>query len=437
MLVRRPALLIIISSLTLILASLGLLLALRLRTGPLVERLSRDARVFEQESFPRPSHVLPATPGTVTQVLAPLRKDISEAYLLGPFYNSDEVDPCLSIITGREPVSPLPDECAQALEKGQALVRRVLEATRAELGGMPGMLRKPRVGYMFFHPFQGLPSTMPVGTELLTLARLAALETRLLVSRGQTAEAVDLCLDTLALGRDLAIGSGVQARNLSFQTQTLAYRPCAAALAAASVERQRLTVEQLKRLSQGWPSLADTVRRESVACQLYMYGGLLSPQQLDLLPPAAQALASNPAFGWDQDLSSRMMAREMWRLTSEWFEAMKEAAAQPPATLTKAFGDVDARFKSQKGLGVAPPAVAPYVSLVSQSELQRLQLDALRVLVQVHLTRSLQGHWPDDLPPPASEQFTLRVNPEGHVILAPRDPSFADQTLDLGTKAEP
>jgi hypothetical protein len=435
MLIRRPALLITVSSLTLILTCLGLLLALRLRTGPLVERLSRDARVFEPESFPRPSHVMPATPGTVAQALEPLRKDISEAYLLGHFYNSDEVDPCLPIITGQQPIAALPDECMQALDAGRSLVRRVLAATRAEHGGMPGLVRKPVVGYMFFHPLQGLPSAMPVGRELLILARLAALEIRFLVSQGQSAEAVDLCLDTLALGRDMTLGSGVDARNVSSQVQTLAYRPCAAALAAASVERQRLAVEQLERLRQGWPSLADTVRVESVACQLYMYGGLLSPQQLGLLPPTAQALADRPSFRWDDNVASRMVAREMWRLSSDWFEAMKEAAAQPPATLAKAFGDVDARFQSQKGLGVAPPTVAPYLSLVRQSELQKLQLDALLGLVQVHLARSEQGRWPQALPPSASERLTLSVNPEGHVMLAPRDATFAEQALELDTKA--
>jgi len=298
---------------------------------------------------------------------------------------SEGQDSCGPVISGQEPFTSLPTDCAQALERWRTLVRHVLEATRAEQGGLPRAEREPMVaGFVYWDLRHALPSTMPVNPDLLFLARLAALEIRFLVDRGQKTEAVDVCLDALALGREMALGSGVEGRLLSAKAQELAYPPCAAALAAAPVERQRQALEQLTRLRQGWPALDHAVRAEAVACQLYTYGGLLSPEQLDLLPPAARSIAEGTGFRWDENVGSQLMARDMWRLTSEWFEAMEMAATRPATELRTAFLDVDAHFRSQKWL-MAPPLIEPYVELAEKSASQALQLDALLELVRTHV----------------------------------------------------
>ncbi|HZH76979.1 MAG TPA: hypothetical protein VEY88_13180 [Archangium sp.] len=382
---RRTVLLLLLVSLTTLLLSVGLVLGLRLRTGPRVERLVRDARVLETEAFPRPSHVSPALPGTFAQALEPLRRDLSEARMDGYRLVSEGQDSCGPVISGQEPFTSLPTDCAQALERWRTLVRHVLEATRAEQGGLPRAEREPMVaGFVYWDLRHALPSTMPVNPDLLFLARLAALEIRFLVDWGQKTEAVDVCLDALALGREMTLGSGVEGRLLSAKAQELAYPPCAAALAAAPVERQRQALEQLTRLRQGWPALDHAVRAEAVACQLYTYGGLLSPEQLDLLPPAARSIAEGTGFRWDENVGSQLMARDMWRLTSEWFEAMEMAATRPATELRTAFLDVDAHFRSQKWL-MAPPLIEPYVELAEKSASQALQLDALLELVRTHV----------------------------------------------------
>jgi hypothetical protein len=432
---RRTVLLLVLVSLTTLLASVGLLLGLRWRTGPRVERLVRDARVLETEAFPRPSHVSPALPGTFAQALEPLRRDISGAGMGGYTLISEGLDSCGPVISGQEPLASLPTNCTEELERRRPLVRRVLEATRAEQGGLPRAQREPLVGgYFLWDPRRALPSTMPVRPDLLFLTRLAALEVRFLVDRGQKAEAVDVCMDALALGREMALGSGVEGRLLSAQAQDLAYRPCAAALAAASVERQRQAIEQLMRLRQGWPALDHAVRAEAIACQFYTYGGLLSPEQLDLLPPAARSIAESTGFRWDENVGSQLMARDMWRLTSDWFEAMEVAANRPATELRKSFLDVDAHFRSQKWL-LAPPSIEPYVELAETSASQSLQLDALLGFVQAHVARAEQGHWPATLVPPASERLTLTLHPDGKVIIEPREATFAEHALPLGTAA--
>lgn len=383
---RRTVFLLVLVSLTTLLLSVGLLLGLRLRTGPRVERLVRDARVLETEAFPRPSHVSPALPGTFAQALEPLRRDISEADTNSYKLLSEEgVDLCEPVISGQEPFSSLPTDCAQELERRRPLVRHVLEATRSEQGGLPRAEREPLVGgFVLWDLRRALPSTMPVRPELFFLARLAALELRFLLDQGRKAEAVDVCLDALALGREMALGSGVEGRLLSARAQERAYRPCAEALAAAPVERQRQAIEQLTKLRQGWPALEHAVRAEAVACQLYTFGGLLSPEQLELLPPAARSIAEGTGFRWDENVGSQLMARDMWRLTSDWFEAMEMAATQPATELRTAFLDVDAHFRSQKWL-MAPPLIEPYVELAEKSASQALQLDALLELVQTHV----------------------------------------------------
>jgi len=380
MALRRPVLLILVSSLTVLLLCLGLLAWLRLRTGPRVERLTREAHLLEEEVFTRPSHVSPALPGTLADALRPLSNDISRASHGLAWLDSERVDPCLSVIAGQTPVTSMPPECAEVLQEGRDLMRRVLHATRAEQGGIPRALRHPVTGYyLLFSPLDALPSTLPTPGHLRNLARVAALEMRLLLDQRHFGEAVDLCLDTVALSRELALGGGVHERLQSAQVLEMAYPPCAAALAAAPVERQKQAAEQLTRLSQGWPSLAETVHTESVAFQLYTYGNLFTQEQLARLPPHARDLATDRQFRWE-GVSSQVMAREMWRLSSEWFEAVEVAASQPALVLPKALSDVDASFRQERGL--APPHMGPYITLVQETSRQRLQLEALRDLVK-------------------------------------------------------
>jgi hypothetical protein len=159
----------------------------------------------------------------------------------------------------------------------------------------------------------------------------------------------------------------------------MAYAPCVTALEATPVERQKHAAEQLSRLSEGWPSLAETVHMESVAFQLYTYGNLFTQEQLTRLPPHARDLAMDRQFRWE-GVSSQVMAREMWRLSAEWFEAVELAASQPASLLPKALRDVDASFRQERGL--APPHIAPYLTLVEETSRQKLQLEALRELVK-------------------------------------------------------
>ncbi|HZI04979.1 MAG TPA: hypothetical protein VEZ71_13200, partial [Archangium sp.] len=123
----------------------------------------------------------------------------------------------------------------------------------------------------------------------------------------------------------------------------------------------------------------DTIHMEAVAFHLYTYGNLFTQEQLARLPPHARDLATDRHFRWE-GLSSQVMAREMWRLSDEWFEAVELAASQPEPILPKSLRDVDASFRQERGLG--PPQIAPYITLVQETSRQRLQLEALRDLVK-------------------------------------------------------
>jgi hypothetical protein len=76
----RPLLAIVGGVFAIVLASLGGLGYLTLRTGPLAERLVREVDGLARARHPRPSHVTPAVAGTFAEHLEPLLGDVARLY---------------------------------------------------------------------------------------------------------------------------------------------------------------------------------------------------------------------------------------------------------------------------------------------------------------------------------------------------------------------
>jgi hypothetical protein len=325
-----------------------------LRIDPLIERVVREANAFEGASYPRPSHVAPPTPGTFAQAVAPVLAEARELPEPEPedmprpkgddeasseaWSKAFEVlrEKCLGVTRGELPLETLPEPCRKALERGRPVMRRVLAATHAEVGGLPagaGSLSQPS--------FPRQPSNM---SALERVVELAALETLLLVAEGQTQQAVDTCLDALALSRELSLGGGLQGNLLAASSQQLAYGPCVVALGKAPEERKRQALAQLALLSEGWPAPSTVLREEAVFHQLATFGPeFFPPEALARLPPAGRALVASRG-GWYFYTSWSgypVVRRYLWRRNSSVFDAMVAAADLPPDVRHQAFLGID------------------------------------------------------------------------------------------------
>jgi hypothetical protein len=427
---------------------LFLLFILMTRTEPLVQRLTREARAFEGDEWPRPSHFTPPVPGRFSEALTPLLPELEALPVLEPHplasphgeAESDEEaeayseaydaleQQCLSVSRGEAPLGTAPWECLELLRENRELVHRVLATTRAETGGLPeslGSLARPG------------DTEEPLGLNLLErVVELAALETQVLIAGGRPLEAVDTCMDGLALSRELSLGAGMYGLELSALGHDTLYLPCAAALDTAPVERLHEAREQLSRLRQGYPPLSAVLREESVYQQLSTYGDLLPPPAIDALPPAGQELATAyDSYYYYAPTPYPRLRPYVWRRNAALFEAMVAVADLPAEQRRKAFSSIDARQ------GAVPEDLAwhaqDYSELAERLEPQRLQALALAALVEVKLARAERGSWPEALPSPLEGSFILVADTELEAWLVPVNEALGVRELRLTAQPPP
>ncbi|WP_224244296.1 hypothetical protein [Hyalangium gracile] len=262
---------------------------------------------------------------------------------------------------------------------------------------------------------------------------LAALETRIQVSEGHVLEAVDTCMDALALSRDLSLGGGLHGSQLSASSQQLVYRPCAEALDAAPVERKRQALTQLARLREGIAPPSAVLREESVFRQLTIFGpDFFPPEAISRLSPAARKLVDVHG-GWSfftHRIGHPLLRRYVWRRNSILFDRMVAVADLPPADRQRAFTRIDADHALLAGYPGTESAVQ-YHQELAHLEPQRLQALALIALVQVDIARTEQGHWPATLPAEPASPLSLNPIGEREARLTPTDAASAEHALTI------
>jgi hypothetical protein len=437
MALNRPLLAVSGGALLIILASLGGLAYLQLRTGPVAQRLIREATELERTTYPRPAHVPSPRPGTFADALKPHLDALMRAYEAQPRLVGTLAQQCREVTDGKVAPEALPPECRQVLERDRELVRQLLAATHVREGGLPeglDLLSEPS------HPSQrhGL-------LVVLHVVRLAALETRLLLAEGQVEAAVDTCLDTLALSRDVSLGGGLVGRMVSATGYDMAWKPCAAALDAASPARKRQAAAQLARLREGLPSFALTLRQEAVYLQLNYHAHLLlsGEERAALSPRAARLSAAGPVPGSFIPQGAALAMRLDWRATVGTFDALVDAADLPALARRDAFDAIATREREALwpprwvrshlyGMNVEPSGYQRYAERV---ERQRLQSDALVALAELDAWRAEQGRWPAALLAVTANDFTLETPTPSEARLTARDILFPELVLGFSADA--
>jgi hypothetical protein len=437
MALNRPLLAVAGGALVIILASLGGLAFFLLRTGPVAQRLVREAQDLERATHPRPAHVPSPGPGTFAQAVQPHLDALVSAYGTKPQLTGDLAQRCREVADGKVAPEALAPECRQVLERDRALMRHVLAATHVQEGGLPeglDVLSDPN------HPYQrhGLP-------VLLHPVRLAAMEMRLLLAAGQAEQAVDLCLDALAFSREAGLGGGLIGRMLSSGGYDIAWRPCAAALDAAPVARKRRAVDQLARLREGLAPYSQTLREESLFLQLGVHAPLfLSEEERRALPPrAARLTRTGPGATMATADGTALLMRADWLNTVEVFDLLMPAADLPAAARRMAFTTLDGPqsrvFWVQRQLQsltfVQTMDERGFQRFAERIERQRLQSDALALLAELDARRAEQGHWPPALLAVAANDFTLATPTPGEARITARDVVFPELVLDFTADA--
>ncbi|GEN05587.1 hypothetical protein SAMN05443572_101869 [Myxococcus fulvus] len=429
MALHRPLYTLAGGALAVLLACGGGWAYVKLRTGPLEERLVREVGELSRTSYARPSHVSPSVPGSFARHLEPLLEPVLQLYQEQQKSqgSSAQGQPCRDVADGKLPTSALTQGCEQALEQARPLLARVLLATHAEAGGLP-----ERLGALA--PLT--PARANGRFALMYVVHLAALETRVRLSQGQASAALDVCLDALALSRELELGGGMEGQLLSATGHTVLYHPCADALDAAPLERKRLAISQLARLADGYAPFSVTLRQESVLLQLVHFRPLLSEETLARLPAGSQDIVPPELLGLSPPDDNALTARRAWWQLVEGFDALTAAADLPTGARRRAFALLELGTLSLHG-----PDVVTYGEYAERLDLRRLQHDALITLAEVDLARAERGHWPDSPPRHKDSSFVLEPMGPTEARLRPCSRAYAAQglrvTADLARQPGP
>jgi hypothetical protein len=268
---------------------------------------------------------------------------------------------------------------------------------------------------------------------------MAAMETRLLLEGGRVSDAVETCLDTLALSRELALGDGFEGQGASAEGYDLAWRPCAAALDAAPVDLKHRAAMRIVRLAEGIPPFSLTLKEESVAQQLSYFRDVLSEEQQTALPPVTRPVPLPTSTTVEDASPGRwdwMYSRLMWRRLCRMYEQFAATADLPAHERQRAFATLEAKLGADEGWlplpvrGTLPALSATVILLAEALDVRRLQSDALIALAEVDVKRAEQGRWPKT-PPREASSLVLEFDGPGEAVLKPCAASLSRYALRI------
>lgn len=277
----------------------------------LVDEIGR----FRARAWPRPPLVDRPLPGTFGEHL---ERALAERLRADPDASAEKLpEDCIDGLTafrfGWRHV-PMPERCFRAAEERLPAARAVLEATHAEQGGPPAFeWRTPTDG------------RTPIGEHFSATIGVAMVAAMARVNDGRYGEALALCRDMLALGRDLSLGGGTDAtyaRAASTYNSTLV---CAPAMSRADARTRREFLTALRRLGSVQPVFADLIAQESLKTRLEFFSDALTEAQRRRL---ADPPLPFPAWRVSDRTVLPLRVLAMRRLTR--FEAQRVEAARSP-----------------------------------------------------------------------------------------------------------
>jgi hypothetical protein len=381
------------------------------------------------ERVTRPPHTAAPLPGALHEALEPL---MPELLPLHAYYGALSLNRALhsayeDVQHGRRPLSELPGPYRELLERDRLLVQRALRASRAELGGLPKGLRE----------FDE-PRPRRADNILSSVLGLASLEARSQLESGQTAAALETCLDGLALARDAAYGSGTSGAQISASGYERLFHPCAGALGRATPEGLEQATRALQRIREGLRPLSWALREESVSFSLGVVGEVLALEQLETLPEGARYRAVHPPISCIQHRFDSLYFLHDWPIQMEHLQQVAPIMDLPSEQRPARLGALEQRsgslwYPDTNGIG---SWTQYYEEFATRVDGQRARVDLLLALARVKAHRAEHGTWPTTLPPLHPERevllpTALKLQPAGGDTLRLVPEAAALQELSL------
>lgn len=353
------------------------------RTGDFKERLLNDAReVYAPRQ--RSTHVAEVLPGSFGEAMLPVLGEIKAAQLAYGNQPQAVQDGCTAVRKGAKPFAELPAACQQDLTSHASAIATVLRATHAQRPELPAAFSPMRAEFW-----------LPKGESLLPMSfavRMAALGIQQHLARGEGQGAVDDCLDTLAVGRDVSYGGGTIPLLFSLSAVGLVHHACAAALIADPQDAPRIA-KQILAIRDAWTPFDRVVLEENLFGEMKMAALSLPDRDVESLPPEARAMIRMP----DQGVATGTMEDRLtqtvllwvapigWRMSEQSRIDTRLALAGPPASREEMLTRVSERQRNSWN---------PLVSLFGPPSMQafyRRYSRTMSILTMLAATASAQS----------------------------------------------
>jgi len=345
--------------------------------GP-ARALRRDLAARAAARFPRPAQVEPPVPGTFGQGAAEPWDALAALEA-----SSTDVELCRAVREGEQPFASLTPSCRRELQGAAAALDALLAATHAAEAGPP-----PGLGTLDVPT----PPSRPRSWSTLPYAgKLGALRIRQLLAGEDRAAAVRVCVDVQALARDASWGTGLAGRLPALAVEEVAFRPCAAALDAASPEVKRGASVALARVEQGTPSLAVVMREYALGARAQAFASYLG--RVDGLPEQVAAWARDNAPVDRTDWRFTLALGDAWHRVDARLAAAVQASALPMPERAERLDVIAAG--ERPWLNPRATFSLPQLGRAARSDARaRAQLRLLRGAVAADLFRDDRGRWP-------------------------------------------
>ena len=217
------------------------------------------------------------------------------------------------------------------------------------------------------------------------------------LTKGNVDQAVDLCMDGLALGRDVTVGGGLIGAAVGEGVQENLLPLCASALARTTAERRARAERQIERIEDGEVPLSRILREEALFLQLMAYATVLSDEQVERLPERPRSLVTESRKEVAvKGVAGEQLLRNAWPKYVEHMDMVVAAADLPRDERNAKLAEAD-RLLTDSLNPILQVASPDFTKLAERYDRKELVMSALLLVIAASEHREETGSWPAEV----------------------------------------
>ncbi len=381
-----------------------------------VARLSsewRDAAEALSKPLSRNSHVEPPPVGEVWALARRALNDAAQATL-----DNCDSDMFVSFGSFEADAGTLTQECRSEIAHATTPVLSVLAASRAaKLDVTPVLLNEALAGQV--------ENVAPVASVMLRLA----------VEAGDVGRGSDICLDTLALARDIASSDAFEGQLRALHMTQAVFRGCWALIDQSNTTYKTRFIDRLDTIDGSAPFLSQLTKQEIARREFFAFpkairapdlASVSSPLWASLVPTAASLGASNK--------EGPFLSASDWETVHTALTTLRHALESAPEQAIEAGRGADTALKPVAARLMLQPGY--FEQAIAAAEDRASLLRMLRRAARADLMHLQTNHWPPETAN-AGTDVVLSVGQNDQAAITSTNPRLSATVILLTPDVEP